>query len=84
MHCWITSADISEDGKTIVLLNHQSVWVFSDFQGDQFFSGKATEFSFNADLSQKEGVCFKDANTLYITDELAHGVGGNLYEFKID
>ena len=34
--------------------------------------------------SQKEGVCFKDENTLYITDEKARGEGGNLYELKIE
>ena len=83
MECWITSADISKDGKKIVLLNHKSAWLFTDFKDDDFFNGKATELPFNADLSQKEGVCFKDNNTLYITDEHAHGSGGNLYEFSL-
>ena len=38
---------------------------------------------FNHD-SQKEGVCFKNDSTLYITDEKSHGKGGNLYELKIE
>ena len=83
MECWITAADISKDGKKIVLTNHKSAWLFTNFKNDDFFSGKATELSFEADLSQKEGVCFKNDTTLYITDERAHGSGGNLYEFSI-
>ena len=30
--------------------------------------------------SQKEGITFKNKNTLLITDEKAHGAGGNFYE----
>lgn len=84
IECWITAADISDDGKKVILLNHKSAWLFTNFKGDDFFSGKATELPFGADLTQKEGLCFKDENTLYITDEYSHGSGGNLYEFKID
>lgn len=83
LDCWITSADISDDGKNVVILNSKSVWLFTDFKGSDFFNGNATEFPLNHN-SQKEGVCFKNKNTLYITDEKAHGFEGNLYEFKID
>lgn len=83
MDCWITSADISSDGKKIVLLNSKSIWLFTDFKGLDFFSGTATELSFNHN-SQKESICFKDDNTLYITDEKAHGIEGNLYEFSLN
>lgn len=81
--CWITSADISDDGKKVVLLNSKSVWVFTDFTGTNFFNGKAMEIPLNH-ISQKESICFKDENTLYITDEKAHGIEGNLYELKIN
>ena len=83
MECWITAADISKDGKQVALLNHKSVWLFSGFSGDDFFNGQATELPFMADLTQKEALCFKDAHTLYITDEYVLGSGGNLYEFKL-
>ncbi|NNC69432.1 MAG: hypothetical protein HKN90_01260 [Flavobacteriaceae bacterium] len=83
LECWITSADISNDGKKVVLINHKSAWVFTNFKGDDFFSGEVQEFPFEADLSQKEGVCFKNENTIYITDEYTHGSGGNLYEFSL-
>jgi hypothetical protein len=82
LSCWITSADISNDGTTVALLNHKSVWIFKDFKNDNFFSGNAKEYPFDHE-SQKEALCFKSDNTLYITDESSHGGGGNLYEFYL-
>lgn len=84
MECWITSADISNDGKQVALLNHKAVWLFREFSGDDFFNGTATELPFMTDLTQKEGLCFKDTTTLYITDEQMLGSGGNLYEFNLE
>jgi len=81
--CRITGADISRDGKKIVLLSHQAVFVLTDFIGDDFFSGKLKEFPFGH-TSQKEGVCFKDKNTLFITDEYSMHTKGNLYLLAID
>jgi len=83
LHCWITSADISNDGTKVVLLSHTSVLLFSNFKGDDFFSGEMTEIPFK-EHSQKEGVCFKNDTTLFITDEKAHGAGGNLYELNLN
>ena len=83
LDCWITSADISNDGRRIILLTSKSVWLFSDFKDDNFFEGTSIEFPFEHS-SQKEGVCFKDNNTLYITDEKSHGAGGYLYELTIN
>lgn len=79
----ITSADISDDGKSIVLLNHDKVWKITDFSNDDFFSGAIEELQFDHD-SQKEGICFKNNNTIYITDERNADEGGNIYTFKID
>lgn len=83
MNCWITSAAISPDGKKVVLLSHATIWQFTDFKDDNFLSGKMTKFELDH-TSQKEGICFKDNNTVYITDEKAHGNGGNLYVFLLD
>ena len=83
MNCWITSADISNDGKKVALLSPSSVLIFSDYNKDDFLSGKLTKIPFNYN-SQKEGVTFKNNNTLLITDEKSHGVGGCLYELKIN
>ncbi|MCF6347301.1 MAG: hypothetical protein L3J20_03265 [Flavobacteriaceae bacterium] len=80
LKCSITSAAISFDKKKVILLSHDTVILFTDFKNDNFFSGKVTLLPLNH-KSQKEGVCFKNNNTLYITDEYSHGTGGNLYEF---
>jgi len=79
----ITSADISQDGKTVTLLTHDKIWMLIDFKADDFFSGKIESQMFNHD-SQKEGVCFKDSKTLLITEESDKDIQSNLYEYKID
>ena len=80
-HNAITSADVYNN--SIILLNHDKVWKISNFKDDDFFNGDIVELELNHS-SQKEGVCFKNRDTLYITDEKAHGEGGNLYELKIN
>jgi hypothetical protein len=82
LKCSITSATISNDKKRVVLLSSNALLLFTNFEDDDFFSGKVTQLPLNH-TSQKEGVCFKNNNTLYITDEYSHGKGGNLYEFKL-
>ncbi|MFL1010790.1 hypothetical protein [Flavisericum labens] len=81
-HHKITSADISHDDSTIVLLNHDKLWKITDFEPDSFFKGTIEELKFEHD-SQKEGVCFKNTNTVYITDEKNKSEGGNLYTFNL-
>lgn len=82
-HNRVTSADISDDGKIVVLLNHDKLWKITNFKDDNFFEGMVTSLKFDHS-SQKEGICFKDNNTVYITDERTKGEGGNLYEFKLN
>lgn len=79
----ITSADISEDGKIVVLLNHDKLWKLSDFKDDDFFSGSIKELSFDHE-SQKEGAAFKTNSKIIITDERNGSSGGNIYSFKLD
>jgi|SRR5690554_558631 len=78
----ITSADISKDGKTIVLLNHNMIWKITDFHTDDFCSATIENIPLNH-ISQKEGICFKDENTVLITDERIGFIGGNIYSIKI-
>lgn len=82
-YCWVTAADISDDGKQMVLLTQKGVWLFSNFNSDNFFSGTIKTYAFNSE-TQKEGICFKDNKTIYITDENAHGGDGYLYEMTLD
>ena len=78
----ITSATKSKNGKHLYLLNHDKVWEITNFKWNAIFSGqiKAHEFKHK---SQKEGVCIKNSNTLYITDEFKKNEGGNLYEYRL-
>ncbi|PWK19034.1 SdiA-regulated domain-containing protein [Xanthomarina spongicola] len=78
----ITSADISDDGKTVVLLNKDKMWKISNFEGDDFFNGTIESIDFNH-LTQKEGICFKDKQTIYITDERIGIIGGKIYTFNL-
>ncbi|MDT7830939.1 hypothetical protein RQM59_01025 [Flavobacteriaceae bacterium S356] len=80
--CWITGADITKDGKKVVLLNHTSAWVFTNFKGDDFFSGNSKKYSFGHD-SQKESITFKNTSTIYVTDEENRHGGRNLYKFSL-
>ncbi|MEM6515999.1 MAG: hypothetical protein AAF688_07430 [Bacteroidota bacterium] len=78
----ITSADISEDGKTIVLLNHEKLWKLTNFKDNNFFNGDVEKLEFEHD-SQKEGIVFITENEVFITDEKDDSEGGNLYRFKL-
>jgi len=79
----ITSADISDDGKTIVLLNHDKLWKISNYQSNNFFSGDIEKLSFKHD-SQKEGISFKTNSKVLLTDEREGSVGGNIYSFDLN
>lgn len=79
----ITSADISDDGKTVILLNHDKLWKLSNFKNDDFFSGDIEKLSFKHD-SQKEGVSFKTNSKVFITDERQGANGGNIYSFNLN
>ncbi len=78
----VTAADISPDGKTIILLNHDKLWKLTNFDGDNFFEGSVEALPFEH-TSQKEGICFKTGNTVLITDEYDNTEGGNTYEFSL-
>lgn len=80
--CAITAADISPDGKTAVLLAGDRLWLLTGFGTDDFANATMQEYTLGHH-TQKEGICFKDADTLLITDEKDKKDGGNLYEVKI-
>lgn len=82
-YCWITAADITRDGKKVVLINQKSAWVFTNFKGDNFFSGNTKEFPFKHE-SQKESVTFQKENELFLADEENRHGGRNLYNLQIE
>jgi hypothetical protein len=77
----ITSADISKDGQSIILLNHEKAWLLSEFKAEDFFGGTVASLSFKHD-SQKEGVSFLNNKAIIITDE-TNKHDGNIYKFKL-
>lgn len=82
-NCAITSAAISPDGLKFVLLSHSKVWLFENYSNDDITNAKMSELYLNH-YSQKEAVCFKNNNQLFIADEKVKKTGGNLYEFNLN
>lgn len=82
-NCQITSADISPDGKTIVLLSNDKLWVYTNFKNENFSLNKSTTIHLHNN-TQLESVCFLNDSTLLLTDERNHGSGGNLYSYKLE
>ena len=80
--CKVTSADISEDGKKIVLLGSGKLWVITAFSSDNFTKGKLQEIDLGT-LTQLESVCFIDKNTLLLSDEQTGSEGRNLYSYTL-
>jgi hypothetical protein len=80
--CAITGADLSPDGTKAVLLSGAKVWVMTNFGAENFVGSTLQMFELNHS-SQKEGVCFKDNNTLLIADEKDKKEGGKLYEVSL-
>lgn len=83
--CSITGADISEDGKKIVLLASGYIWLYADFFFDDFSKGNVQVIDVKH-RTQQESICFLDGNTLLIADEQSKTKGGNLYSYilKVD
>ena len=80
--CQITSIDISPKGDKIIALSYGKLFIFTDFTWDDFTKGNMQEIDLGA-RSQLESVCFLNDNTLLISDEQAHGEGGNLYTYSL-
>ncbi|WP_394750368.1 hypothetical protein [Spongiimicrobium salis] len=80
--CEITSADISPDGKKIVLISNRKLWLFTNFSLDNFSKGMLTTTDLPTN-TQMESVCFKDNNTLWLSDEQHKSTGRNLYTFSL-
>lgn len=78
----ITAAAINRNGNQIALLTHDKVILLSNFKGDAFFDGKIKKINLKH-KSQKEGICFKNAHSIYITDEKTKHTKATLYEYKL-
>ncbi len=81
-HCAITSAAISPDESKIVVLCHDKIIEFEGFQDDNFLKGKRTDLSLNH-FSQKEAICFRSNDMLFIADEKTKKIGGKVYQVSL-
>ncbi len=81
--CWITSAALSPDRSKLALLDSKHIWLFENWQGEDFFSGDAYRIDLGI-VTQKEAVTFYDENTIIFTDEEFKGIGRNAYVIKLD
>ncbi|MBC9795175.1 hypothetical protein [Sinomicrobium weinanense] len=82
--CKVTAAAISPDKRTVALLGHDRVWLFSGFENDNFFDAPVQETIELHHSSQKEGLCFLDDDTLLISDEQNSTSGRNLYRIELN
>lgn len=75
---WVTSADISPSGETMILFSETRIRLFNQYEGCRFFNGSCRELTISS-YTQKEAIAFIDDSSVYITDEQLWGTGGNLY-----
>ena len=80
--CAVTSADISPDGTKAVLLTGDKIFVLTDFDKDNFAEANMQMLELGHS-TQKESICFKDNDTLFIADEKDDDEGGKLYEVRL-
>jgi hypothetical protein len=81
--CAITGADISPDGKSVILLTAQTLYKLEGFNGNDI-SGitiSPVDLGFS---TQKEGVCFITGSKIMIVDEKKKKNGGKLYEADLN
>ncbi len=73
-----TSADISPDGTSMIIMANSRIHLFRNFVGDDFFGGQYTKISITGGWTQKEGISFWSNNEIYLSDE-DNGSGAKLY-----
>lgn len=78
----ITSADISPDEKKLVILANEALWIFQDFQGNNFFSGEVTRMDLPWNY-QMEAVAFEDNKTIFLTNEKQGEHVARLHRIKL-
>ena len=80
--CKVTSAAISPDGKTFVLLSYGKLWSITNFSINDLSKGTIEEIDLGI-RTQLESVCFTNNKTLLLSDEVREGTGGNLYSYTL-
>ncbi|WP_103864582.1 hypothetical protein [Aquimarina sp. I32.4] len=79
--CLITGATINSSGDKIALLTHNKIFLLSNFNDTNLSDANIQKIKLYH-TSQKEGICFKNDSTLYITDEKKGLQKAGLYEYR--
>lgn len=74
----ITSATVSPDGESIILLGNNNIHIFRNWTGNNFLSGNFYDLSETNGWTQKEACSFRTSTDLLITDENT-GAGNFVY-----
>ncbi|MTI88692.1 MAG: hypothetical protein FH748_12065 [Balneolaceae bacterium] len=73
----VTAADIYPEKAILAVLSYSTIWLFSDFEGTDFFSGTVKKLPYKRG-GQTEAIAFDDENTLIVTNER-----GDLFEVAL-
>lgn len=79
----VTSADIDPESGDLALLTQDKLVVFRNYAGNNFFSGKTTEYTFAPVPGQVEAIFFAGRKKVYMTEEISSSNPGNLYEVTL-
>jgi len=80
--CLITAAAINKKQDKVVLLTHNKLFLLFNFKNDNLLGGDIAKIKLHH-YSQKEGVCFKNDSTIFITDENTGHKKATLYKFSL-
>lgn len=76
---WITGADLNPSNTILALLSNEYIWVFYDFEGDDFFGGQAVKI--DIPYAKREGISFVDETSIYVVDEVIGGGEGGMLNY---
>lgn len=74
----ITGADINSDASAVIITTYHRIHIFTNWSGVNIFSGNHQLITINGTVTQKEAICFKNINQIYLTDE-DNGTGNYVY-----
>ncbi len=77
-----TSADISPDGTSMIMMSNNRLHLFRNFAGDNFFGGQYTKITISGSWTQKEAISFRGDNEIFMSEE-DNGAGAKLYSIDM-
>jgi len=80
--CLITGATINPDQNKIVLLSHKKIYLLTNFKAKGLENCDIQKIKLHHN-SQKEAICFKNDDTLIISDEKTGKKNATLYTFSM-